>query len=105
MVKIYEVSETVQQSDSDAWCHWLDYAQISLHSTKEGAERKIQSLLNKKIQSIPRLKELNPRTPKKHWEEQEDLWKRNRGYFTEATNGGDYDEYPLYTIKEITIED
>lgn len=105
MAKIYELNQTIQRSDSDAWQHWIEDRQISLHASLEGAERKIQSLLDKKIQSIPILKELNPRTTQKHWEEQEDLWKRNRGYFTEATNGGDYDEYPLYTINEITIED
>jgi hypothetical protein len=105
MQKIYEVSETIQQSDSDAWAHWLEHEQISLHSSLEGAERKIQFLLNKEIDKIPRLKKLNPDFPEKHWEEEKDLLERNRGYFTQATNGGGYREYPLYTIKEITIED
>lgn len=105
MVKIYEVSESIQQCDSDAWQHWIEHEQISLHSSLENAENKIQSLLNKRIAEISKLRELNPGTPEKHWKELAQNLSKNRDYFTQACNGGSYAKYPLFTIKEITIED
>lgn len=105
MEKIYELNQTIQRSDSDCWAHWIEDRQISLHASLEGAEKKIQSLLKKEIDNIPKLRELNPHIPEKHWKEMAQLLSKNRDYFTEANNGGSHAKYPLYTIKEITIED
>lgn len=104
-MKIFQVQETIQNSDSDGWQHWIEHEQISLHSSLENAENKIQTLLNKRIAEISKLRELNPGTPEKHWKELAQNLSKNRDYFTQACNAERFSKYPLYTIKEINLED
>jgi hypothetical protein len=101
----YQVYENIQQSDGDCWAHWIDEKEISYHSTIEGVERKIKSLLDAKIAQIPKLKELNPRSSEESWVEEEELLRNNTSWYTESNNGENYHKGALYDFKKIILED
>jgi hypothetical protein len=105
MKKFYQVYENTQQSDGDCWAHWVEESPISYHSTIEGAERKIKSLLDAQIAQIPKFKELNPHIPEESWLEEEALFKNNAAWYTQDNNGEHHYKGTLYNFKEITLED
>jgi hypothetical protein len=105
MQKLYQVYENTQQSDGDCWAHWIEKTPISYHSTIEGAERKIKSLLDAKIAEIPRLKELNPHSSEESWLAEEEMFRNNASCYTQSNNGENYYKGTLFSFKEIILED
>lgn len=100
-MKIYTVLESIQLSDGDAWSHWRETPIVSYHKTLEGAESKIKKLIDCRVTELQK------------WDtadiDSKERWINNIinniTYISNKFNGIDMEEYPLYSIGSLEIED
>ena len=99
---VYQIEKTVQKSDGDDWGQWIEEEAQSLHSSKEGAEKKIQFLLNKEVEKLELAASL---FSFESLEEDKEMLRNNLGLFRTTLNKKEYSKHTLYTIREVTLED
>lgn len=99
MKKIYRVSKNYWATDSDGWQNWIDSTIISYHASEEGAKKKIVSLLEKEMLTIPLIRENNPGSD--YADQCIDQYTRN---YLSLYEDGNIDE-PLFFYNPIIVED
>jgi len=101
-MKVFQVYKNVQSSDGDDWQNWATKEAVSYHSTIEGAESKVLSLIAEKFKEVDEWIGWTSEEEKK-----DDLLmvQRNETFIQEGSYKDKCSVFTLFDIKVIEVEE
>lgn len=102
-MNIYIVLENYQDGDGEDWSHWVSQEVKSYHASLEGAQARVQELLEEQIAKIPQLKVFNGHLEESYWERKIADTKRNRTYLCTGSDMENVGEYDWYVIRPVEV--
>lgn len=101
----YLVSKSQNTCDSDGWQWWVEECPVSYHASKEGAEAKVQLLIQEQLEHLKGDIPLNPDIPQEYWKVEAQKIADNMLHASIGDNGREREEYELFVITVLLMED